>query len=188
MSAEMAVIPKLMTAEELIRLPGGRARHELVRGVLRTMPLATMPEACVTSKISQSLWPQTEDRRLGALVNGFGFLLTSDPDTVRAPDVGFISRERLDAAGNVPGYFPGAPDLVVEVIAPDDLYLDVHDKIADWLEHGTRVVFVVNPSRRTVAVHRRGPSFQILSVDDVLTAEDVVPGWSMAVRDLFDLS
>ena len=84
------------------------------------------------------------------------------------------------------GYVPGAPDLAVEVISPTDLYLDVDDTIAAWLEHGTRVVFVVNPWRKVVAVHRSGQPIPMLGMDDTLTAEDVVPGWSLAVRDLFD--
>jgi Uma2 family endonuclease len=72
------------------------------------------------------------------------------------------------------------------VIAPDERYLDVHDAIAEWLEHGAPVVFVVNPRRKVVAVHRPAQPVVILGVDDTLTAEDVVPGWSLAVRDLFD--
>lgn len=74
----------------------------------------------------------------------------------------------------------------MEVIAPDELYLDVHDTIAEWLDHGTQVVFVVNPRRKVVAVHRPRQLVVILGVEDTLTAEDVVPGWSLAVRDLFD--
>jgi Uma2 family endonuclease len=74
------------------------------------------------------------------------------------------------------------------VISPNDRYTEVDEKVAEWLEHGTRLVFVVNPRRRTVAVHRADGSVRILGVDDTLTAEDVVPGWSLAVRDLFDQS
>jgi Uma2 family endonuclease len=85
----------------------------------------------------------------------------------------------------VRGYWQGAPDLAVEVISPNDLYAEVDEKVAEWLEHGTRLVFVVNPRRRTVAVHRSGQPVRILSEADVLDGEAVVPGWSLPVRDLF---
>lgn len=98
----------------------------------------------------------------------------------------FLSPRRLREVERVTGYIPGAPDLAVEVISPTDLYLDVHDTIAEWLENGARVVFVVNPRRQTVAVHRHGQREVTLGLDDTLTAEDVVPGWSLTLRDLFE--
>jgi Uma2 family endonuclease len=143
-----------------------------------------MDEASVTSEIIGSLAAFVRDHRLGKVV-GVGFLLALNPDTVRAPNVAFLRRERLESIGIPEGYFPGAPDLAVEVIAPDELYLDVHDTIAEWLEHGTQIVFVVNPRREVVAVHRPKQPVVILGIEDTLDAEDVVPGWSLAVRDLF---
>lgn len=184
----MTTDAKLMTAEALSRLPRGRERHELVRGVLRTMPLATWPEAIAGSNFTHSLRPYESDRRPHAVLTGVGFQLSWDPDTVRAPDVAFLSPRRLREVEGVTGYIPGAPDLAVEVVSPTDLYLDVHDTIAEWLENGARVVFVVNPRRQTVAVHRYGQPVVNLGLDGVLTAEEVVPGWSLAVRDLFDES
>lgn len=180
----MTVNAKLMTADELSRLPRGRERHELVRGVLRTMPLATWPEAIPANNFIHSLRPYESDRRPHAVLTSVGFQLSWDPDTVRAPDVAFLSPRRLCEVEGVTGYIPGVPDLAVEVISPTDLYLDVQDTIAEWLEHGTQVVFVVNPRRNVVAVHRPGQPVVILDMDDTLTAEDVVPGWSLAVRDL----
>jgi Uma2 family endonuclease len=114
-----------------------------------------------------------------------GFRLASDPDTVRAPDTAFITRERVEAAGDVKGYWPGAPDLVVEVISPNDLYTEVEEKVADWLQAGTRMVIVVNPRRRSVKVHRSANEVQVLGENDVLDGTDVVPGWTLPVRDIF---
>jgi Uma2 family endonuclease len=184
----MTIEPTLMTADDLIRLPRGRARHELVRGILRTFPLAFMDEALVASEMSRSLGAFVRDRRLGRVAVGVGFMLAIDPDTVRSPNVAFLRAERLASTGIPEGYYPGAPDLAVEIIAPDELYLDVHDTIAEWLEHGTQVVFVVNPRRKVVAVHRPKQPVDILGIEDTLDAEDVIPGWSLAVRDLFDES
>jgi Uma2 family endonuclease len=74
------------------------------------------------------------------------------------------------------------------VISPHDLYTEVDEKVAEWLEHGTRLVFVVNPRRRTVAVHRPGQPVSVLCADDVIDGEDVVPGWTLSVRELFGQS
>jgi Uma2 family endonuclease len=182
----MAVEPRLMTAEELLRLPDDGMRHELVRGELRTMSPPGFEHGDVTSVFGGSLWSYVRANALGKVVVGdVGFQLTSDPDTVRAPDVALVRRERLENLGTVRGYWSGAPDLAVEVISPNDLYTEVDEKVAEWLEHGTRLVFVVNPRRRTVAVHRPGQPVRILGENDVLDGEDVVPGWTLPVRDLF---
>jgi Uma2 family endonuclease len=125
------------------------------------------------------------DHGLGQVVAGTGFQLASSPDTVRAPAVGFVTTARLPADDSLEGYYPGAPDLAVEVISPSDLYTEVDEKVAEWLEHGTLMVLVINPRRRTVAVHRPGRDVRILGIDATLDGEDVVPGWTLAVRDLF---
>jgi Uma2 family endonuclease len=187
--AVVTVNQELMTAEELLRLPDDGLRHELVRGELRTMAPTGWGHGRRTIKVAVSLDQYVEAEGLGEVVTGEpGFRLTTDPDTVRAPDVAFVRRDRLPPGGSLPGYFPGAPDLAVEVISPNDLYTEVDEKVAEWLEHGTQLVFVVNPRRRTVAVHRPGQPVRILGSDDTLDGEDVVPGWSLAVRDLFDRS
>ncbi|MFN8634541.1 MAG: Uma2 family endonuclease [Chloroflexota bacterium] len=182
----MAITPKLMTADQLLDLPDDGMQHELVRGVLRTMAPPGLQHGRSGSSIGRSLDRYVEANRLGEVILiETGDRLTRDPDTVRVPDVGFLSNERLREVGDVVGYVPGAPDLVVEVISPNDRYAKVDEKVAAWIEHGTRLVFVVNPRRRTVAVHRPGQPIRVLGRDDVLDGEDVVPGWSMAVRDLF---
>jgi Uma2 family endonuclease len=186
----MAVNTNLMTADELFRLPDDGNRYELVRGELRTMPPGGMEQGARSGVLVGSLEPYTRTRKIGQIfTNEPGFVLATDPDTVRSPDVAFIRRERLEATGIPGGYYRGgAPDLAVEVISPNDLYTEVDEKVAEWLEHGTLVVFVVNPRRKVVAVHRPKQPVVILGIDDTLSAEDVVPGWSLAVRDLFDQS
>ena len=183
----MTIDTKLMTADELWHLPDDGMRHELVRGELRTMPPTGLDHADRENVIGSSLGSHVRSHRLGRVYTGDpGFRLTTNPDTVRAPDVAFIRRDRLPNGRSPLGYFAGAPDLAVEVISPNDLYQEVADKVAEWLEHGTRLVFVVNPRRQTVTVHRPDQTTRELGIDDVLDGEDVVPGWSMAVRDLFD--
>jgi Uma2 family endonuclease len=185
----MAIGQRLMTADELLRLPRGRQRYELVRGELRTMPPGGWEHGCESVAVADSLSPYVRRQRLGRVASGdTGFRLESDPDTVRAPDRAFVRRDRLPSREVGRGYFPGAPDLAVEVISPNDLYTEVDEKVAEWLEHGTQMVLVVNPRRRTVAVHRPGQPVRILGVNDAVDGEDVVPGWTMSVRDIFDES
>jgi len=182
----VTVEQKLMTADELFSMPNDGMRHELVRGELRTMPPGGWEHGHESSKLDRSLGNYVDSNGLGEVAtNEPGFLLAIDPDTVRAPDVAFVRRERLPTGAARRGFFHGAPDLAVEVISPNDLYTEVDEKVGEWLEHGTLMVLVVNPRRRTVAVHRPGRDVRILGVADTIDGEDVVPGWTLAVRDLF---
>jgi Uma2 family endonuclease len=180
----MTVDQKLMSADDLLRLPHGRARHELVRGELRTMPPGGWDHGAEAMDVTLSLGDHVRAHDLGRVSAGdTGFLLTTNPDTVRAPDAGFVRRERVPERG----YFRGAQDLAVEVISPNDLYTEVDEKVAEGFEHCTRLVFVVNPRRRTVAVHRADCTVRILAIEDNLDGEDVVPGWTLPVRNIFGM-
>jgi Uma2 family endonuclease len=182
----MAVVQGRMTADELLQLPDDGCRHELIAGELTTMSPAGAEHGQFGANIIGSLHAYVRPRQLGLVFNSdTGFVLTRDPDTVRAPDVAFVARERSVAAGKVTGYWPGPPDLAVEVISPNDLYTEVDEKVAEWLASGTRMVIVLNPRRRTAAVHRPGAPVRMLSADDVLDGQDVVPGWSMPLADVF---
>ena len=84
------------------------------------------------------------------------------------------------------GYWPGAPDLVVEVISPGDVYTEVEEKVFDWLGAGARMVVVVNPRKRAVTVYRSFSDIVVLTENGTLEGGEVVPGWSMTVKDIFD--
>lgn len=182
----MATTRKLMTAEELWRLPDDGQRHELVAGELRTMSPGGAEHGRIEIRLASSLHQHVLAHDLGEVFGAeAGFLLTRNPDTLRAPDAAFVSRERADAVGDVIGYWPGAPDLAVEVILPNDSYTEVAEKVDTWLAHGTRMVLVVDPRRRTIAVHRSPTAVRHLTSADTLDGEDVVPGWEVSVRDVF---
>ena len=114
-----------------------------------------------------------------------GFKLASDPDTVRAPGVAFIRRDRVEEVGDIEGFWPGAPDLAVEVISPSDTYADVQEKVFDWLEAGTHMVILVMPRKRAVTVYRSMTDMIMLTEHDTLDGKDVVPGWKIPVGELF---
>jgi Uma2 family endonuclease len=114
-----------------------------------------------------------------------GFKLTSDPDTVRAPDLAFVRRERIPPEGMPQGFWPGAPDLAVEVVSPSDTYTAVEEQVREWLDAGTRLVLVVNPRTRTVTVHASQTQVTRLTESDLLTGGEVLPGLSCRVAELF---
>src|SRR5216684_2130840 len=108
---------------------GPMTADELLRGELRTMPLFEWPEACATSEVNFALGGYVQTGQLGIVLAGVGFQLARNPDTVRAPAVAFLRRERVEATGRERGYWPGAPDLAVEVISPNDLSTEVDEKV-----------------------------------------------------------
>lgn len=117
---------------------------------------------------------------------GTGFKLATDPDTVCAPDIAFVSRERLDKVSDPEGYWPGAPDLAVEVLSPGDTVSEVGQKVKEYLEAGARMVWVVSPKMRTVTLYRSLTDIEVLTENDTLDGGDVVPGFSFGVREIFD--
>ena len=182
----MSTATTVMTAEELIQLPRGEWRYELVEGELRRMSPAGHPHGRIAMRLGWRLARHVEENGLGTVFAAeTGFLLATKPDTVRAPDVAFVSKARILSAGAVEGYWPGPPDFAVEVVSPGDSYADVEEKVQDWLRSGVRLLLVVNPRKQSVAVYRGKEGVQFLSAGDVLDGGDVVPGWSLPVADLF---
>lgn len=175
-----------LTVEDLEQLPDDGFRYELVRGELRKMVPSGYAHGKIVARLTWRLAQYVESHNLGVVAAAeTGFLLSADPATVRAPDMAFISRPRLEAAGAVEGYWPGAPDLVVEVISPGDTYAEVEEKVVDWLEAGTRMVVVVNPRQYLVTVYRSLTDIIVLRQNDALDGSDVVPGWTMKIAELF---
>ena len=117
--------------------------------------------------------------RLGVVLsNDSGFILARSPDTVRGPDVAFVSRKRYDSVQDLVRAFPGSPDLAVEVLSPSNTPAAIHAKVGDYLAAGTRCVWVIDPEDETVAVYRSLLSPRVLTETDALEGEDVVPGFA----------
>jgi Uma2 family endonuclease len=101
--------------------------------------------------------------------------------------VAFVSANRLrQLQPEAEGFFPGPPDLAVEVVSPSDSYTDVEGKVIEWLHSGCRLVIVVDPRKANVSVYRSLTEISILTGDQVLSAENLVPGWSIRVAELFE--
>lgn len=181
-----AAPPDAVTADELLRMPRGRVRRELVRGVLREMTPAGYEHGWIAMRIGSLLDRYVRENDLGvALAAETGFRLESDPDTVRAPDVAFVRRDRAANVVEGSSYFRGAPDLAVEVVSPGDSFSEVEEKVFDWLDAGCRMVVVVNPRKRTTTVFRSRSEIVVLTESDELDGGDVVPGWRLPVRGIF---
>lgn len=182
----MSTATQLMTAEELITLPRGRFRYELVAGELKQMSPAGHVHGKIAARLAGALWRHVEEEGLGEVYAAeTGFLLKTDPDTVRAPDVSFIRQERVDEVGDAKGYWPGAPDLAVEVNSPGDTVGEVEGKVEEWLEAGARLVWVVSPKLRTITVYRSREDITTLTEKDTLDGEQVVAGFRYLVAKLF---
>ena len=182
----MATTDQLVTAEELLRMPDDGYRYELVRGELRKMAPAGHLHGRIAINVTTPLDRHVRAHTLGTVYAAeTGFKLASNPDIVRAPDLAFIRRERVEAVGDVEGYWPGAPDLAVEVISPSDTYAEVQEKVFDWIEAGTQMVILVMPRKRAVTVYRSLTDIVMLTEHDTLDGGDGVPGWKIPVRELF---
>lgn len=182
MTAERAYVPHmppsgLMTADELLHTHIPDKQVELVRGVLVVREPPGLRHGRIALDLGAQLMSHVRAHELGEVYVESGFKLTSDPDTVRGPDVAFISRERLPEP-EPEGYPALAPDLVVEVLSPGDRPGEVLNKVADWLTAGTPLVWIIDPKRRLARVYRQDGSETLVSADEALDGEDVVPGFT----------
>jgi Uma2 family endonuclease len=174
------------TADELLLMPKGRVRRELVRGELRTMTPAGFEHGRIAARLSRLFDAYVEETGIGVVAGAeTGFVLASDPDTVRAPDAAFISKERADAVGRTVKYWPGAPDFAAEVISPNDTFHEVQEKALEWLAAGTIAVLVLDPDQHTATVYRGQGDTHVHRAEDTLDLSDAVPGFTVPVARLF---
>ena len=138
----------------------------------------------ISSRLDRRLGSFVEAHDLGEVFIEAGFILATDPDTVRLPDVSFVREDRL-SAGLPSGYFPFAPDLAVEIISPNDNHAEVAEKVAEYLAAGTRLVVVVDPLKRTITKHPYQGAITRLGESDTLALDDIMPGFECAAADIF---
>ncbi|HEU5261181.1 MAG TPA: Uma2 family endonuclease [Gemmatimonadales bacterium] len=175
----------LLTAEDVerISLPGKQV--ELVRGRLVVREPPGTWHGAIAATLTCLLGEFVRRHGLGIVfAQDTGFKIASDPDTVRAPDVAFVARDRTDRISRR-GYAELAPDLLAEILSSDDRPGEVLAKVADWLGAGTRLAWVVDPERSEVRVYRRDGSLVVLREGDSLDGEDVLPGFSCPLIALF---
>ena len=176
---------RLMTAEDLLRNDIPDKSTELVRGVLQVREPPGGLHGHLAAKLVFLLGQHVYATRAGMLFGqDTGFLIARDPDTVRAPDVGFVTAGKTAAIDE--GYVPFAPDLAVEILSPGDRPGEVLEKVADWLRAGTPLVWVVDPERGLARIHRADGSIEIVHEQAALTGETVLPGFTCPLKDLLE--
>lgn len=174
-----------LTAEQLASLPDNGRRRELVNGALHMMSPAGGRHGRIAGKLFLRVGNHVERQELGATFAAeTGFLLRRNPDTVRAADVSFVSRERLGDLVDYPGYLPLPPDLVAEVVSPRDESSQVESKASSWLGAGVRVVLVVDPQTRSIREYRSPDRIQVYRAG-AIDLSDVLPGFQLDVAELF---
>ena len=179
----MSTTTQTRTANDLLRHPP-RERCELVRGELRMMSPANSRHGWVVVNVTVPLARFVQEHGLGLVLGAeTGFLIGSDPDTVRAPDAAFLCAERIE--GKLPEtFFPGAPDLAVEVLSPSDSASEVQEKAEDWLHAGCHEVWLIDPRRETASKCILSGHAIVHQPVDTLTSE-LLPGFQLPVAMLF---
>lgn len=178
---------KRLTADDLLRLYSEGVRGELIRGELcQTMP-AGQEHGEIVVNLAFLLATYVKPRKLGRLAaSDSGVWLERDPDTVREPDIAYFSAEKMPLGTRVTGYAEVVPNLVVEVVSPNNSLREVNDKALMWLSYGVSLVWVVNPDTRSVDVYRAGRAASTLTENDTLDGLDALPGFTCTVHEVFD--
>lgn len=183
--ADLVTPARLLTAEDLPYLAPEEERSELVAGSLVREPPPGAEHGGIAAAVAAHLYPFVREHRLGRVYGETGYVLASDPDTVRAPEASFVSDRRLAAARWRGPYLVGAPDLAVEVKSPGDAEREVVGKAREYLAAGAQAVWVIDPRRQSVTVHRPGREPAELDRGDVLDGAPYLPGLRVPIAELF---
>jgi Uma2 family endonuclease len=176
---------RLVTADELLAM-GTDFHGELIRGRLIEMAPAGWDHGSVAADALAIVHAFVKRHKLGRVFAAeTGFVLERDPDTVRAPDVGFVRTERIPTSGSRRGFFDGPPDLAVEVMSPNDRPAEVEAKTRAWLDAGTVEVWIIDPSKQTVTLHAGDASPRTLGLPDAVNGSRVLAGFAEPVSTFF---
>jgi Uma2 family endonuclease len=178
-------VKELVTAEDLWRMSGQGENYELVRGELREMTPPGGIHGSTAVNFSSLLLGFVKEKKLGVVMVETGYKLASNPDTIRGPDISFLSTAKLSPGGLPDGYIEGAPDLAVEIVSPGDTASEIQDKVQDYLAYGTQMIWVVYPQQRIVIIHYPDGMARTLRETDTLSGESVIPGFSCQVAEIF---
>ena len=184
---QVTIDDRTFTADELFVLSSGTSnKYELQKGILTIMSPAGSEHGALAMKLGARLSVYAEDKDLGVVVAAeTGFRLASNPDTVLAPDAAFVAKDRIAQQGLPATFFPGAPDLLVEVISPGDRTSEVAQKVGLWLEHGAQLIWVIDSRSKQVTIYRADGSTNIVDRFGVLDGERILPGFQYEVERLF---
>lgn len=175
----------MITAEQFFEMSLPDVRAELVDGEVIQMSPPGFDHGDICACLTLELRQFVKGSGLGRVVTETGFILRRNPDLVRGPDVAFVSQEKIQRLGRTRKFWPGPPDLAVEVLSPEDRASEILRKVGEYLEAGTRLVWVVDPENQTVSAYRSLHQVRVYSVGEELSGEDVLPGFSLKVAEIF---
>ena len=182
----MTTAKKLLTADDLLAMPDDGKRYELIRGELIEMPPTSLEHGIIAARFGRRMGNFAEEHDLGhGVAADTGVNVERNPDTVRAPDYGFISYERMAEPPSPRGYADVIPDLVLEVVSPNDRQPDIDAKTQMWLEAGVRLALVAYPEAREVHAHHDDGSVMHYGIGDTVVGDPVLPGFACPVADIF---
>ena len=188
MNGPASATAPVVTPEDLLRMPDGGKGYELMDGKLKESN-ASVESSYVSGRVFRKIDAFCEEGYPGWVLPADASFqcFPSDPKRVRRSDVAFIALARLlPDQYRVEGHCTVCPDLVVEVISPDDLASEVNRTVQEWLTAGAKLVWVIDPDAKLVFCHRPD-GVDIRREADTLTGEPVLPGFSCPVADLFRL-
>lgn len=187
----MSTTTRLITADELLSMPhrdehGNDCRLELIRGEVKKMSLTGGTHGILCAQLAMLLYNFVRANGLGMVFGAeTGFQVERDPDTVLGIDAAFVSTERMKGVMNLEKFLPFAPDLAVEVLSPSNTAGEMKQKVALYFGAGSRVVWIINPKRRTVAVYNSASEPRVLNEEDTLEGGGVLPGFELKLSELF---
>ncbi|MEI8194503.1 MAG: Uma2 family endonuclease [Phycisphaerae bacterium] len=183
----MTAAVRLLTIEDVWKMPDNGGHIELICGELHPMSPANSLHGKLAMTLGAAIHQFARGNALGVVVSAeTGFIITRNPDTLLAPDAAFIRRDRIPADGLSDKFFDGPPDLAVEIMSPHDSWQEVEHKTDLYINAGTRLVWIVNPKAKSVTVYQPGGQIKLLRAPDALSGEDVLPGFTLPIAEIFE--
>ena len=176
---------KALTDEQFMSLPEDSNCYEYVDGELVIVANSGLEHGYLAVTLSCFLTIFVRNHKLGVTCDS-STAFKMKTGNKRSPDLAFIDKERLQGLKRLPkGFFEGAPDLAVEIISPNNTFEEIHNKLVEYFENGTRLVWVVLPDEECVLVYRKPKPSKLLQLEDSLDGEDVVPNFNLPLSELF---
>lgn len=175
----------LLTLAEFSRLVADGSRYELSKGELVAMTPVGFNHGAIVIRFGSLLDRFVREQQLGVVGTEIGFRLTRNPDTLRAPDIAFVAKEREPRGAAALKFAEIAPDLAVEVLSPEDSASEVLKKIDEYLAAGVRLVWIADPATQTVTVYRSLDDVRVLTAGQDLDGADVLPGFRLRIKEVF---
>ena len=182
-----SVVPPLMTVAEFGRIYGGESHIELVKGQVKRKPMPTPKHGRTCTLVSRFLDQFVEEKGLGRVVSNDSFVeVRTTPDSVRAPDVGYYSFERLPKGEMPDGYLPCQPELVFEIKSKTNTWPYLLEKVAEFHNSDVLVVVILDTVNRNAKIYRPGGQEELVPADGTFTIPDVLPGFEIKLSRFFD--